>query len=1618
MSTNNNAENNQSLTLSNNYIDKVKEYGKKIQSLSSPNFPNDANFEKFAEIFYSYIPIDYLKKDKIELFSEVLKDSYSFYRLKEDKNKIEITRNTSSEEQEFLVIKLITEDKPFIVDSIKSLLGKMNLEAEFIFHPVIRTHRDKKGKIEDIVYYTADNSYQPELLIFTRVHGAFDKEVLNNLEIAIKEALVKIEKITNAWQDILAKVDNLANIVPSYKQLISDSYSQEEVENDVDEISSLLKWLKSENFTFLACLDYKLSDSEKTSSHNITSRLGITSISETNTEKYLYDVIDLSLSEENKNKIAFFGKINQFSPIHKYDNIAFVLIKHFNNQGRYTEGSIILGHYSSSLYYQSVTSIPIIRKKFNSLVSSSGFSPLSYNSAKIRAVFESLPRKELFSINKGELFNISMEILSSLNTKTLKFYAYKDITKYFLNLFMFLPSERLTPDTHEQINSYITTKFNSKILNSYYEVVAQNFKILFVTLAGEDIDLADYNLNKIKEELEAITSLWKDAFLHELSLKYGEYEALNLSKKYKNIFPREYRQSYSAATALLDIDYIRKASETLSPEFNLEIFDNNNITLKIYNAEHKLALSSIIPYLENIGFTVLEEQTFVLKESQDIKSIFLHTFNLTCNLPENADLSLLKNNIEVALSRMAQGILSNESLCRLIILAGLDWRKITVLEALTKYLQQTGFTYGNSFVQQTLIQHPRFASLLYNYFDFRFNPEKHSVKKSQEVHEHLLHYLNSVNSSNEDKVLRALSGLIDAIVRTNSFQKNPEGDFKHYVSFKFNSALVPDLPLPLPYAEIFVYSKEFEGIHLRGGKVARGGIRWSDRGEDYRTEVLGLMKAQMTKNTVIVPVGSKGAFYPKFAAENLSKTEFINKVVNSYSDFLRGLLDITDNIVHGKVQHPDNTVLYDDSDPYLVVAADKGTATFSDYANQVSQEYNFWLGDAFASGGSAGYDHKKMGITAKGGWIAVTRHFQEMGIDVQNDPITVVGIGDMSGDVFGNGMLLSKSLKLVAAFNHMHIFLDPNPDPKSSFDERKRLFALPGSKWSDYNPDLISEGGGVFERKAKSITLSPEVQNLLGIRASQVKPEELIQAILKAEVDLIWNGGIGTYIKSTQENNMDIGDKANDNLRVNGADVKAKVIGEGGNLGVSQRGRIEYSKHGGRLNTDFIDNSAGVDCSDHEVNIKIALGQAMDENRLSRAARDNLLSKMTDEVASLVLYDNFKQTQAITIAEKSHAFTTEMFARQIEQLEAEGLLDRKVEFLPSTQELAKLSTINEKLTRPELAVLLSYSKMSVYKELLETKLPQEKFFERYLLEYFPKTMVEDYKEEIISHQLRKEIIITVITNKIVNQLGGAVLSSIKRETGAHLCDIVRAFTIVTEIFEIEKLWSKVEKMDGTIDIEAQIDMFTEINKLTRRGVFWFIRNFEHPLNISKLNEEYRDQALGLSKAIYKSLSGDAINKFNNKVNYFTEHKVPQPLAHNIASLDTYVSALDVITIANKTDVKDEKVASLYFQVGSFYKFDWLRKSCDKLINTSYWNRLSLQSIKDDLYDKQRKFVRILIKQMKKEDHGFNLEDWDQINHKHSQIYFKFIQELSEHENLDFNMIVLATKKLEIFLQSL
>ncbi|NDB82011.1 MAG: hypothetical protein EB127_04615 [Alphaproteobacteria bacterium] len=1105
---------------------------------------------------------------------------------------------------------------------------------------------------------------------------------------------------------------------------------------------------------------------------------------------------------------------------------------------------------------------------------------------------------------------------------------------------------------------------------------------------------------------------WDSRFSQILTIQFHKDIAKRLEEKYLNAFPVDFKYKHSPEDAVIDVGHLETLSDSNKIIYSLTQKNNPQKNdpqyLRLFSLEGKLSLSTVMPQIENLGFIVHEEQYYALENNLK-KSIHVYLIESRSN---QLNFSEAKQLVEEALYAISSNKTTSDYLTKLTSYQQISWRDLDLIRTLAAYAHQVSILYDHFYINKTLVTYSVFAKKIVELFYLKFSPIAQDEEKYKSLHESLSQDLMNVSSSSEDKVLRAIFGSIDAAVRTNFFQLSDTGDFKSYISIKFDSSKVPDMPRPVPYAEIFVYARDFEGVHLRGGKVARGGIRWSDRGEDYRTEVLGLMKAQMTKNTVIVPVGSKGGFCVRISSEGLTKSEYMSKVIESYQNFLRGLLDITDNIIDGNIHHPKNTILHDTEDPYLVVAADKGTATFSDYANQVSAEYNFWLSDAFASGGSRGYDHKKIGITAKGGWISVQRHFKEMCIDPQKNEITVVGIGDMSGDVFGNAMILSSKIKLVAAFNHIHIFIDPNPDASKSFLERKRLFEMPGSKWSDYNKDIISSGGGVYDRSAKLISLSAEVRSLLGIQKQEIEPNELIKAILKIKVDLLWNGGIGTYIKSVSEENYKIGDKANDAVRVDGQDILAKVIGEGGNLGVSQKGRIEYAMRGGRINTDFIDNSAGVDCSDHEVNIKIALDKAIAKGALTLNERNLLLAEMTEDVASLVLEDNINQTLAISIMEKSSLFSLEAFAILIDHLEKTASLDRGLEFIPTNQELIARSNLGSKLTRPELSVILSYSKRSIYDELDGSKIAGQEYFTKWLIEYFPALMQQKFKKEILEHPLRKEIILTIITNKLANRLSAPVINSIKLETGCEICDIARGFVIVQEIFDLESLWKEIENLPSSVPIATIIEIYTYINKVNRRGVAWMISNTPSPLGIEESVSQYKTSVLNISEMLTKNLQGPAKDRYEAKYAKYFGAGINADLAEKCATLDSLVSSFDISMMSAETNQDPEIICKSYFLVADLFHLDFLRKLCDKLMTDSYWQKLSLQSIKDDLYYKQRLIVRLIAEDKMLHD----VDKWYRLHLKFSSSYNNFIESLKIQENIDTSMLILANKKLDVFIR--
>ena len=1045
--------------------------------------------------------------------------------------------------------------------------------------------------------------------------------------------------------------------------------------------------------------------------------------------------------------------------------------------------------------------------------------------------------------------------------------------------------------------------------------------------------------------------------------------------------------------ALTDIEMIESLDPATDLGMNLHLREGGRpgvLNFKIYRRGGGVPLSDSVPMLERLGVRVQYEHphTVVPAGPQPARVV---DFGLVPPAGIQLDVAKVRGAFHDAFLGMFTGTIEADNLNRLVLAAGLSAREITVLRAYARYLRQGTSTFSLAYVEQALAVHPRIAALLVRLFFARFGGEGSEAKLADEISA----ALDEVQNLDEDRILRSFLAVIQATTRTNYFLN------KSYVSFKLDPKRVPGLPEPRPMFEIWVYAPRVEGVHLRGGRVARGGLRWSDRMEDFRTEVLGLMKAQMVKNVVIVPVGAKGGFVVK--RPPAERDAFLKEGVACYQTFLRGLLDITDNLVGGKVVPPKGVVRHDGDDPYLVVAADKGTATFSDYANAIAKEYGFWLGDAFASGGSAGYDHKKMAITARGAWESVKRHFRELGVDTQSQDFTVAGVGDMSGDVFGNGMLLSRHIRLVAAFDHRHVFLDPAAEASASFEERKRLFNLPRSSWADYNPKLISKGGGIFPRTAKSVPLSPEVQKVLGVEAKTLTPNELISAVLKAPVDLLYNGGIGTYVKSSRQSHAEVGDRANDAIRVNGADLRCKVVAEGGNLGFTQLGRVEYALKGGRINTDAIDNSAGVSCSDHEVNIKILLGAA----ELTLAQRNKLLADMTDEVAALVLRDNYFQTQSLSVSGTLAPSLLDAQYRFIKSLEKSGRLNRALEYLPDDEEFAERRAAKLGLTAPERAVLLAYSKITLNDALVESDVPDDSFISTALERYFPAPLRSRFKAEIHAHPLRREIIATHVTNSMINRVGSTFVHRMQEETGASASDVVRAYLIVREAFGFVALWQAVEALDYKVPDRAQSAIIIDGGRLIVRGTLWFLRNRQHLGELTRSIGHFRGGAERLASLLPEILPVSEKTQFTAAAGHLEKDGVPAQLARRAAGFDTMFSALDIVEVATRLKLDLDAVARAYFVLAGELDFPWLRSSIGRLPGDDHWHALAKAALRDDL----ARLLRDLSEDVLSAGAADPIAAWKSRNNVLYERCRQILADLRSAESPDLAMLSVALREL-------
>lgn len=1561
----------------------------------------DKNFFIFLENFYSQNKVRDFAEYKTEDLGQQVTSAYKFFLNKPKcQFKIEIYNQSSLN---YTVLDIVNDDMPFLVDSIALQLDQLGIEIKNIIHPIYFVERDGSGDLKQI-HSSKNQSTQKDSLIQIHIEKIEHQEVINN----IKEHLTKLLNAVRVVVDDFDKMNALLNTAKKHLNKDSKNYS---------EISDFIDWVSGGHFIFLGAREYDVSKKSGFEAKNLFGVCKLESVefspknNNISKEDAVYNIDNPYFLEVSKSRYK--------SQIHRIANTERIRIQKFSSDGKVIGECRFFGLFTSSAYNQSANLIPVVKDKIAKVITDSGFLVNSHNYKDLVSILESYPKDELFQIEPKDLLAISTAVVAICGRPQIRFFARPDKFGRFMNCLIFLPKDRNDADFRAKVKVYLAKTYNGEVTDSDVGTVSSNLIRFQVIIRTNNVtEVGD--LKAIEQEITKMARLWSDDLKQEIAAIYTGDLANLLFSKYKNVFSSSYKNRFSAATGALDIKKIEESLEKNTPIFNLHkssSLPKEVSELKIYSPQKEIILSEIMPVVESFGFRMIHENTYSATFNNEQK-VWIHYFQLNLSKELNEFSLEIKKNFEEVMLLVFNDVVTYDFLNQLIVAANFNWRQIYLLRSYLKYIYQTGFRYNEKYIADTLVKYHKITALLVSLFETKFDPAKKltAVQRGPKIAiiiEDINQELNKISNLLEDSIVRKFLVVINATLRTNYYQLNQNGAVKNYLSFKFDDKKIPDLPLPLPYAEIFVYSKSFEAIHLRGGKVARGGLRWSDRYEDYRTEVLGLMKAQMTKNAVIVPVGSKGGFVVKASTSSIGTKQYQEEGIECYKNFLRGMLDITDNVIAGEIIQPKNTVIYDDNDPYLVVAADKGTASFSDIANSISAEYNFWLGDAFASGGSCGYDHKKMAITSRGAWISVARHFNEADIDIQNQDFTCVGIGDMSGDVFGNGMLCSKKIRLIAAFNHVHIFLDPNPDSSKSFIERQRLFNLERSTWLDYDKKLISEGGGIFARSEKSIKLSLEVQKSLGIMQDVATPDELIRAILKAPVDLLWNGGIGTYVKATDESNQDVGDKVNDQLRINGAELRCKIVGEGGNLGFTQKGRIEYALHGGRINTDAIDNSAGVDCSDHEVNIKIALSAALKSKKITFAERNEILGAMTEEVGKLVLNDNLLQTAAITIAAKQGYIALTNQEHFLNALEKIKLLNRKVEFLPSNQEIAKRKTDKIGMTRPELCVMLSYAKIHLYNQIVNSNLADDPYFERELISYFPKIIQERFRDEILNHQLRREIICTELTNFIVNHAGIVFVNQLCQDTGFSVINLVKAFIVACDVFGLKQMWDDLENLNGKIAHHILMQIFADIANLLERSVVWLLQNHIKIENsIVSIVTEFKPIADNLLKLLPDVLVKPSRDLYLKRIERYCLNNVDKQLAIKISALDAISSTFDIAKISFESSLKLESIARIYFIIGNRFNLSSLRKKIAAIAFNNYYQALSVKVITEDLYTIQMNLAKKIIdsKSDIRISENDMIDNWIKDNHDLMVRFDNFITDLKLQSANDISFFVVIINR--------
>lgn len=1532
---------------------------------------------------------DLQERNESDLYGAVISLWHNLNSISQDEIFVKVFNPTLSGngwQSTHTILEILTPDSPFLVDSIRMALSRLDITTHLLLNGPQQIQKDEKGTVIGI----GTEQGKRQAVFHLEIDCMSSKKEMHALEKELIDTLNDVALVVNGWKPMRDTLQSIITQMKNEKPQLNEARQQESIE--------FLQWILAHNFTFMGYKYYEFNTIE--GDHilipSIDPGLGLAKkLDLTRAGVKFSEMPDSARAVVLLKEQLIINKSSSKSRVHRPAYMDYIGIKRFDEKGNVIGEHRFHGLYASSAYNQSTMNIPVLSNKVRRILKISGYYEGSHSWKELANIIENFPRDELFQASEAEMLEIGMGIIQVQDRDILRVFVRRDPFGRFLSCMVYVSRERYNTEFRRITQRILQSFFDSDQdveFNTFFSesALARTHYIVRVKNNNFDIDV-----KKLEQNLAEAASSWDDRLQKAVITNFGENKGTEIAKRYLRAFPRSYNETVLPGAAVADIERLENLTETKKLDMLFyrtqeEPVTSRAVRLKLFQKDQAIHLSDVMPILENLGLRVIEESPYKVETSKgDI--FWILDFSMLHNASKNFDLSEARDRFQNAFAGIWFGQLDNDGFNRLVLNAGLTGREVTILRAYARYMRQVTFPFSQSYIEETLASHADIAQLLVQLFTKRFDPEIDNIKVQTRIIEKIEQALDRVESLDDDRIIRRYMQMILATVRTNYFQRDKiTGNPKSYLSLKLTPSKIPEIPKPIPNVEIFVYSPDVEGVHLRGGKVARGGLRWSDRQEDFRTEVLGLVKAQQVKNTVIVPVGAKGGFVCKKQHSLCSRDDIFAEGQRCYRIFIQGLLDITDNIIEGEVVYPTKVVRHDDDDPYLVVAADKGTATFSDLANSVSEQYNFWLGDAFASGGSNGYDHKTMGITAKGGWESVKRHFREIGVNCQETDFTCVGIGDMAGDVFGNGMLLSKHIRLLVAFNHLHIFIDPNPDAAASWTERDRLFKLPRSSWEDYNEKLISKGGAIFRRKAKTIELTPEIQKMLGVRKQTMTPTDLIKQILKMKVDLLWNGGIGTYVKAESETHSEVGDRANDALRVNGKELGATIVGEGGNLGMTQLARIEFAMNNGHVNTDFIDNVGGVDCSDNEVNIKILLNGLVAAGDLTVKQRNELLIRMEDEVGDIVIDDAYCQSESISVTSARKEALLKEQIRFIHHLEKEGKLDRQLEYLPDDETLAERQLCGQGLTRPEIAVLVAYGKMLLKEQLVVEQITQDAHFGKLLPAYFPKELQRNYRDAMENHPLRAEIIATSLANQMSNDMGFNFVTRMQEETGASVGDVASAYAIARDVFELGDTFQDIRELDNVLPTKLQYTLMFSCRRMLRRVTRWILRNPMKDKGIEQQVAFYKPAVQHLTDSLEKYLVAADLSEHQVESDKLVKQGLPRPLAEKISRLSSVFAGLDLAQITDQMNQPFDIVSHLYFVLGDKLSLHWFLDQITNQPVENHWQALARASFREELDWQQRSLTLRILKGMKKEDtaeqgldawmveHAVSLGRWDSI----------------------------------------